>query len=430
MPSFRHQSLDSNGAVVTGVISASDRPAAIRQLAGRGQSPLSLAEVEGSAKPAAGGSPRAGAGVDRSSRPRASFELGRLFGRTPRLRRTELASLIRELATALEAGLPLMQSLRTVRRQSSGHAQSLILDRLIERVEAGQPLHEAMEEHGPPFDDMVIGMVRAADASGRMPEVLHQLADLLERSIELRRDLLGATIYPMIVASLIAMSIVVLVTFILPNLMKPLIETGTKITMPWPTRFLLGLADFVGAWWWAIVLGAIGAVLLWRWWVAQPGNRAIVHGALLRTPLIGPLVRDVAVARFTRTLGTLVSAGLQIIPALRIVRDTLGNVVLMQAIDEVGERVATGQSLAEPLERCGHFPPILVQIVSIGERSGRLETMLLHAAGAFDRQVKSSITVLTKALPPILLVIMAVLAGFVLLGILLPLTEIQTAMGS
>lgn len=427
MPSFRHQSLDPNGAVVTGVVTANDRPSAIRQLAGRGQRPVSIAEIEGSSTAATAASADASVGqkADGSSR---SLDFGRLFGRTPRLRRSELASFVRELATALEAGLPLMQSLRTVRRQTASAAQTLILDRLIERVEAGQPLHQAMEEYGPPFDEMVVGMVRAADASGRMPEVLHQLADLLERSIELRRELLGATIYPMIVASLIAMSIVVLVTFILPRLMEPLTASGTRIVMPWPTRVLLGFADFMRHWWWALLLGVIGGVLLWRWWVVQPGNRAIVHRTLLRLPLVGRLLRDVAVARFTRTLGTLVSAGLQIIPALRIVRDTLGNVVLMNAIDEVTDRVSTGQSLAEPLERCGYFPPMLVQIVSIGERSGRLESMLLHAAGAFDRQVKASISVLTKALPPILLVIMAVLAGFVLLGILLPLTELQNAM--
>ncbi len=426
MASFRHQSLDEHGAVVTGVISAPDRSAAIRQLAGRGQRPVSLAEVEGSAAPAAAATPTA---PDASASSGRSLDLGRLFHRAPTLRRTELASFVRELATALEAGLPLMQALRTVRRQTTSRGQSQILDRLIERVEAGQPLHQAMEEHGPPFDEMVIGMVRAADASGRMPEVLHQLADLLERSLELRRDLLGATIYPMIVASLIGLSIVVLVTFILPTLMEPLTATNTRVTMPWPTRVLLGFADFFRHWWWAILLGAVGSFLTWRWWVAQPGNRAIVHGVMLKLPFVGPVIRDVAVARFTRTLGTLVSAGLQIIPALRIVRDTLGNVVLMQAIDEVTDRVSTGQSLADPLERCGHFPPILVQIVSIGERSGRLESMLLHAAGAFDRQVRASINILTKALPPVLLVIMAVLAGFVLLGILLPLTEIQTALG-
>ena len=136
-----------------------------------------------------------------------------------------------------------------------------------------------------------------------------------------------------------------------------------------------------------------------------------------------------AVARFTRTLGTLVSAGLPILQSLRITKDTLGNAVLMNAIEEVEEKVTTGQSLAEPLERCGFFPPLLIQIVNIGEKSGRLESMLLHAATAFDRQVNSSIKIFTKALPPILLVFMAIIAGFVLAGILMPLLQLQSALG-
>jgi len=418
MASFKHQSLDANGAVVTGVIAAPDRSSAIRQLTSRGHRPLTLSSVEGETQTTA----------PRTNGAPAARDWRAALGARRTLSRSDLSNFIRELATALEAGLPLMQGLRTVRQQASGRAQTAILDRLIEKVEAGQPLHQAMADYGPPFDEMVVGMVRAADASGRMPEVLHQLSDLLERSIELRRELIGATIYPLIVASLIVSSVIVLVTFILPRLMEPLLATGANISLPWPTRVLMGFADFMRSWWWAVILVAAVAILAWRWWISNPVNRTMVHRILLGTPLIGPLLRDVAVARFTRTLGTLVSAGLQIIPALRIVRDTLGNLVLMQAIDHVTERVSTGQSLAEPLEKSGYFPPLLIQIVNIGERSGRLESMLLHAAGAFDRQVNASIGVLTKALPPILLVVMACLAGFVLLGILLPLMDLQSAL--
>jgi type II secretory pathway component PulF len=155
----------------------------------------------------------------------------------------------------------------------------------------------------------------------------------------------------------------------------------------------------------------------------------LVDLTLLRLPIVGVLLRDVAVARFTRTLGTLVSAGIPILQALRVVRDTLGNSAMMAAIDEVQERVTTGSSLADPLERSGLFPPLLIQIVNIGERSGRLEPMLMHAATAFDRQVNNSLKVFTKALPPILLIVMGLVAGFVLLGILLPLLNLQAAIG-
>lgn len=439
MPSYRHQSIERGGAVASGVIVAADRATAMRMLQAQGLLPTQLEAAEsetarpavraasapaGAGRPGAGQA-AAGGGTDVVAALRALVSAG--SGR-PGLKRTELANIVRELATAIEAGLPLLNALKTVRRQASGKGQPVILDFIIERVEAGRPLHEAMEEYGPPFDEMIVGMVRASDASGRTSEVMHQLADLLDRSVELRRELVGATIYPLIVAFMIGVSIIIAVTFLLPRLMAPIIgQPG--VTMPFPTVVLLGFADFMHDWWWLVLLLAVAAFVGFRRWVRVPANRRWIDLRLLRTPVVGPLIRDVAVARFTRTLGTLVSAGLPILSALRIVRDTLGNTVLMEAVDGVQEKVTTGQSLAEPLERCGFFPPLLVQIVNIGEKSGRLEPMLLHAATAFDRQVNTSLKVFTKLLPPVLLVFMALIAAFVLAGILLPLLEMQKALG-
>ena len=415
MPTFRYQGLGT--AASGGTIQAEDRAEAIGILTRNGIIATSI-ENESESQ---GRSPRI------ASPGKISISNRRLKGR-PSMSRTDLTSFIREIATALEAGLPLMQSLRTVRRQASGRALPVILDFLIERVEAGVPLHQAAKEYGPPFDDMTVGMFRAADASGRNAEVLHQLADLLDRSVELRREVVGATVYPMIVAGLISISVVVLITFVLPRLMAPI--TGQPgVELPFPTRVLLGIAGFITGWWWAIALATVAAIIGWRRWISQPQNRMLVDLTLLRLPIVGVLLRDVAVARFTRTLGTLVSAGIPILQALRVVRDTLGNSAMMAAIDEVQERVTTGSSLADPLERSGLFPPLLIQIVNIGERSGRLEPMLMHAATAFDRQVNNSLKVFTKALPPILLIVMGLVAGFVLLGILLPLLNLQAAIG-
>lgn len=418
MITFHYQGL--GGTASGGTIQAGDRSEALRMLAQQGIIATSLDDPSARATPLHGG-----VRAIKSGKGAKSVRGGPA---RPSMSRTELTSLIRELATALEAGLPLMQSLRTVRRQASGRALPVILDFLIERVEAGIPLHQAAKEYGPPFDDMTVGMFRAADASGRNAEVLHQLADLLDRSVELKREVVGATVYPMIVAALISVSVIVLVTFVLPKLMAPMMGDPNK-TLPMPTLVLLGLAAFIKMWWWAIIFAIVTSVIFWRGWIAQPSNRMWVDSTLLRLPIIGPLLRDVAVARFTRTLGTLVSAGIPILQALRVVRDTLGNAALISAIDEVQERVTTGSSLADPLERCGFFPPLLIQIVNIGERSGRLEVMLLHAATAFDRQVNQSLKIFTKALPPILLVVMGLVAGFVLLAILLPLLQLQDSIG-
>jgi general secretion pathway protein F len=191
----------------------------------------------------------------------------------------------------------------------------------------------------------------------------------------------------------------------------------------------MGVSDFMAEWWMVLLAAVLLAIAAGRGWIAKPENRLRFDSFLLGLPVVGRLSRDIAVARFTRTLGTLVSAGIPILNALRIVRDTLGNHALMNAIDQVSDKVSTGQSLADPLERSGHFPPLLVQIVNIGERSGRLEQMLLHAAGSFDRQVNNSLKLFTRVLPSILLVVMAVIASFVLAGILLPIMQLQQTAG-
>lgn len=421
MQNFRYESLTAQGEARSGVLAAHDRAEAVRMLLGRGETATRVLPIDERAR------------VSRSTRTSAPATGGRsterrftLLGRKATLSQPEMANLMRELATALEAGLPLMQSLRTVRKQAPGRALPEILDFLIERVEAGDPLYAAARDYGPPFNNMIIGMLRAADASGEMSDVLHQLADLLERSVELKREITGATIYPLIVVCLLLGAVVVLVTVLVPRLIEPL---AGSLDLPWPTRLVLGVADFFAAWWLYILIGLTLIVVGARMWVNVPANRLIFDRAKLKTPLIGRVLRDVAIARFTRTMGTLASSGLPILDALRITKQTLGNAALADAIDQVEDQVTAGKALADPLERSGLFPPLLIQVVSLGERSGRLESMLMHAATAFDRQVNTSIKIFTKALPPVLLIIMASLGGFILAAILLPLLQLQSMVG-
>jgi type II secretory pathway component PulF len=425
MPAYQYQSLSRRGEHRTGTVSAPDRAAALRMLTLRGETPTKIDIVanEAAAHPrGVSSNGRAAAAVAETRNPLSAL----LRPRRPTLKRTEMANLIRELATALEAGLPLMSALKTVRKQASGPGLPVILDHLIERVEGGMPLHQAAREYGPPFDDMILGMLRAADASGEMSGIMHQLADLLERSIELRRSVLSATLYPMIVACLIVASATILVTYLIPTLIAPLAD---QIVLPLPTRIVLGVADFLSSYGLLVlILGVIGWFAA-RAWLKVAENRLRYDRGKLALPIFGQLLRDVAVARFTRTLGTLTSAGLPILDGLRITRDTLGNAALMKAIDDVQAQVTTGKSLADPLEDSGLFPPLLIQIVNLGERSGKLEEMLLHASDAFDRQVRNSIKIFTALLPPILLIIMAIIGGFILAAILLPLLELQNMIG-
>ncbi|MEY4822354.1 MAG: type pilus assembly protein PilC, partial [Planctomycetota bacterium] len=212
-----------------GTIVAADRATAMRLIQQKGETPLDLAMSDTDA-------------------------VGGITKARPTISRSDLADLVRELATALEAGLPLMQALRTVRRQASNKNLRVILDFIIARVEAGVPFHTAAKEYGAPFDDMTTGMLRAADASGRTSEILHQLGDLLERSVELRREVVGAVVYPVMIGVLISVSVVVLITFVLPRVMKPILQANLEL--PMPTQILMGVSDFVSAWW-LVILAAV-----------------------------------------------------------------------------------------------------------------------------------------------------------------------------
>ena len=399
MPDYHFQSITTSGEARAGLLKGRDRADIVQQLSSRGETATEVQQV------------KAGTKATKTTR-----------SKKRRLSKLEMSAMIRELATAQEAGLPLMHALTTIRRQATP-ASGEILDHFIQCVESGDPLYKAAAEWGAPFDDLIIGMLRASDASGKMSTILHQLADLLDRSIELKRELLGAIMYPAIVAVLIGVSGIVLVTVLVPRLIEPL---AGQMTLPWPTVVVMGFASFILNWWIWIIASIVILVIAWKSWVSVPENRFKFDRAKLHTPLLGKLLRDVAVARFTRTLGTLTTAGLPILDGLKITRDTLGNTALAAAVDSVQDQVSSGKPLADPLEESGLFPPLLVQVVNLGERSGKLEEMLIHSATAFDRQVNASLNIFTKALPPILLIVMASLACFVLAAILLPLLELQS----
>lgn len=410
MPRFHYQSLTTAGQARQGELDASTRSEAVRMLLERGETATTMRLVTATSTTPAARTTRKATPVRRS-----------------KIKTTDLASLIRELGTALEAGLPLLQALRTLRRQATPK-MAPILDHIIARVESGDPLHKAAISWGPPFNDLVGGMLRASDASGQQHVVLHQLADLLEKQLELRREIIGAAFYPLIVMVLIIISVIILVTVLIPRLMEPLIAAGMT-ELPLPTRILLGLSDVLTNWWIVIIVGIAAAVSFWKVWIGATENRLRFDRWKLQLPVAGRLQRDVAVARFTRTMGTLAAAGLPILDCLRITKDTLGNAAMVAAIDNVIASVTEGRPLAEPLEQSGLFPPLLVQVVNLGERSGRLEQMLEHASTAFERQVNASIKIFTKAFPPLLIIMMACIGGFVLAAILLPLMELQNLMG-
>jgi type II secretory pathway component PulF len=422
MPTFQYHAPPGAGAPNGGaVIDAPDRATAVRLLLQRGITPTRLEEVAGSRRAEA--APTGGQGAT------AGATRGPRLPGTSGMSRAEMASFIRELATAIEAGLPLIQALRTIQRQGRSPKQKAMLGHVISQVEAGKSLADAARSWGRPFTDLTTNLIHAGEASGRLGEVLDQSATLLDRDVKLRRSLLAATLYPIILTVLVTGAVIVVVTWIVPQVLGPLAGQLKESDLPLPTRVVQGGAYFFGHYWWMVLLGA-GATLFGIARVyATPGPRLSIDRSLIKVPILGRLLRDVAVARFTRTLGTLVSAGLPALTALRITKGTLGNKAMEGEIEFVCDEVAHGKTIAEPMERSGYFPPLLVQIVGVGERSGRLPQMLNQAAGAFEDRTESSLKLFTTALPPILVVILAGVVGFVVAAILLPLLQLQEHIG-
>lgn len=414
MPSFRYQAA---GGVTSGTIEASDRATAVRALLQRGVTPTAIEPAEGFAM--------LGRAASRPTPP-ALPESEPVFSRAT-MSRSEVAAMVRELATAVQAGLPLVQGLRTIARQGHSARQKAMLGTIIEEVEHGRSLADAMAAHQRTFGELTVNLVRAGEASGKLGEVLLQAAELLDKDVKLRRGVLAATLYPMILAGLISVAMIVVVTVIVPKILKPL--AGSMVKMPFPTRVVQGTAMFFADYWWlvlpAVAVGFYSIAKLYR----DPAVRLWFDGTLLRMPLLGPVMRDVAVSRFTRTLGTLVNAGIPALTSLRVTKGTLGNKAMEQVIEQVCDQVSSGRTIADPMEQSGLFPPMLVQIVNLGERSGRLDQMLTQAADAFESKTEMSVKLFTTALPPILVVCLAGVVGFVVLAILMPLLQLQESLG-
>ncbi|MBA4119976.1 MAG: hypothetical protein C0513_04655 [Isosphaera sp.] len=440
MPTFRYTTLASDPPAT---LDAPDRASALRDLAARGVVPASVeqlteraarAALSAQSGPAQSGLVQPGSdqlGSDRAgpaqagAGARASAQPGRARGRVMSL--PETASFIRELATALQAGLPLVPALRTLGKAGRTPKQIAMLGHLIAQVEQGASLAEACRSWGRPFDELIISLVRAGEASGKIADVLHQAADLLEKRLALRDSIRSATLYPAILLVLVSIAIAVVTTVIVPQVLGPLAKQG--IPLPLPTRIVKGVADGFASYWWALAALAACAVFVWARLRAAPASRLAIDRASLRLPLFGPLVRDAAVARFVRTLGTLVRSGLPVLQALKLTSGTLGNTAMRRAVEGVCDQVQGGKTIAGPLEATGIFPPLLVQIVALGERSGKLSELLGQAAGALERRAQTRVQTITTVLPPLLIVVLASAVGCVVAAIILPLLSLQEAIG-
>jgi general secretion pathway protein F len=417
MTRFRYEARAMGGAGVSGVIDAEDRQAALSALTRRGLFPSALEDCPETGRAAARNLPPPAAPAP-ASLPARGAAPGREAASGGRVRKKDVTAFTREMATLLAATIPIPAALEGIGGEEENPAlQRVILD-LLTKVRTGTSLSAAMQSHPLVFPPFYTSMVQVGEEAGALDRVLGDLADLLEGEDETRGEVLGAIAYPVFVLVLGAITTFVLLAFVLPRLFDML--AGMVDVLPLPTRVLLWLSNLFKEHWLPLLLGAAAVGASLRWWVRSPAGALLADGLKLRIPLIGSVFRSSALARFARTLGVLLRSGVSLLPALEIVRNTVGNRVVARSLVAVAEETRGGDSLAAPLRKTGLFPPTVVQMVAVGEETGKLDEMLLRIAKIEERHLRGRSRTLISLLAPALILVVGALVGFIVIALLLP----------
>lgn len=336
---------------------------------------------------------------------------------------SELALLTRQLATLLHSGVPLVEALSALIEQVDKVQLHSALTQVRDKVNEGTSLHDALQAHPRLFEPLYVNMVAAGEASGTLDVVLSRLADHLDAQAALKSKVTTALAYPafMLLFSILVMG--VMMTVVVPKVSSIFADFGQAL--PWNTRLLIFMSDTVVDYWWAIILFWVAFGYGFSRWLRSERGRTLWDKNVLKMPVVGKLSLMISVARFTRTLATLLSSGVSLLTALDIARNVLGNTELMRVIEEARASIREGESISAPLKRSGRFPPIMIHMIAIGERSGELEQMLHHVATAYDNQVTTRLAALTSLLEPVMIVIMGTINGGITVSILMPLMEIN-----
>lgn len=419
MAIFNYVAIDKDGKELKGRLDVASNDEVMTQLRQKGLYPVSISEDKSKTA-------TSGAGKDLpqipvpSKRSVLTFSLGGVSQK-------QVTVFTRQLATLIAAGLPLVRSLYVLERQEKGVLKSTIHG-LAEQVEGGSSFSEALSKFPKTFPPLYVNTIKAGEAGGVLELVLTRLAEFAEKSEKLSSKIKAALIYPSLVLTLALSVLFFLITFIVPKFM--MIFKEMNVSLPPPTKVLLFVSSLAKDKW-PLGLGLI--VLFIIVYVALnriPATRLVLDRIKLELPVMGQLVRKIAIARFTRTLGTLLSSGVPILQSLMVAKDTTGNEVMARSIIHVHDSVREGETVAKPLLKAGLFPAMAVNMISVGEETGALDQMLLKIADVYDDEVDVTVTGLMSLLEPFLIIGMGMIVGFIVVSMFLPLFQLITALGS
>ena len=403
MPVFEYHGINARGKDVRGIIDADTARLARTRLKRSGVFPTQIQEA-----------------VTERRVSRREISLGHL---TKRVRIQDVAVMTRQLATLIEAGLPMVPALNSLSHQIENPSLQKVVSQIRERVKEGTSLSDALREFPRVFSNLYVNMVAAGESSGALDIVLVRLADFTENQVKLRNRVMAALIYPIVMVFLASGAVVFLMVQVVPKILELFEDWGQAL--PLPTVILLQTTNFLRSYGWVLLAGLVALLLGMIFYFKSERGGFVFDRLVLRVPIFGHLARIIATTRFSRTLGTLLASGIPLIKAMNIVKNIVNNRVIAKAIENSQEGIVEGQSIAAPLARSGVFPAMVIDMIAVGENSGQLEHMLIKVSDAYDNQIETTVSGLTSILEPFLIVIMGGIVLFIVLAVLLPVFEMN-----
>ncbi|QOV91995.1 type II secretion system F family protein [Humisphaera borealis] len=418
MPVFAYEAMNASGQEVKDEVEAESNEEAIQKIRAKGQYPTKIREQAAKKKVAKK------AGGKASGAPKKKMPMA--IGGVPR---KQLVNFTRQLSTLQDAGLPILRSLQILEQQQKPGLLKAIVGGVADEVEAGGSLSDAMAKYPKAFDKLYTNMIAAGEAGGVLDLILARLADFMEKAARLKKKVIGAMIYPAVVITIAVGIVSMIMIVVIPKFKK--IFDDFKLKLPGPTQLLIDISDFMANNGWMYVIAFPFVVALaWRLIRISEGGRYATDVILLKVPILGSILGKTSIARFTRTLGTLISAGVPILEALTITKETCGNEVYSRALVKVHDAIREGESMAEPLKATKVCDTIVVNMIDVGEETGDLDKMLIKVADNYDSDVDVLVASLISILEPVMVVVLGVIVGFIVIALFMPMISLIEGMTS
>ncbi len=427
MPKFSYVAMDQKGKEQKGTIEVASQNEAIGRVKEMGLFPTKITEVD---KAKEKGAKKSGAGAAKSKGKKKAGSINiKIPGLGGKVKSKVLTTFTRQLATLVDAGLPLLRGMRVLEKQERNPTLKSVIDELCLAVEGGSTFSEALAQHPKIFNRLYVNMVKAGELGGVLEVVLNRLAEFQEKAQKIKGKVVAAMFYPIAVLVVAVCIMGVLVVFVIPKFKEVFAGLGEGRPLPAFTQFVMSVSDTVRGNIVATLITVTVVVVAFMLFIKTKFGRHVWDKFLLKVPVLGPVISKVAISRFTRTLGTLVSSGVPILQALTIVRDTSGNVIVANAVTAVHESVKEGETITAPLEASGVFPPMVISMVDVGEQTGALPEMMMKIADNFDDEVDNAVAAMTSLLEPIMIIFLAVIVGSIVIAMFLPLIDLMNGLG-